>query len=92
MKTLGELLTRSSPVDDFLRFLDALYTDYKEMESKEANKASPPYGPAANGWENVQLDRFLEAMGAWARAPYGLAEAPSWRAFAQLLLAAKSYE
>ena len=44
-----------------------------------------------SGWENTRVADFLEAMGAWARDSR-LGEAPSWRAFAQLLLAGKGYE
>jgi hypothetical protein len=61
------------------------------MEAAEAKAPSSPYGPSANGWANARLGPFLEAMGARARDT-GVEETPTWRAFAQLLLAGKGYE
>jgi hypothetical protein len=85
------LLGRVQSRDDFLRFLDALIEDHREMERAEATSPSSPFAGAANGWENTRLGSFLEAMRAWALdAPTD--GAPSWRAFAQLLVAGKGYE
>ena len=86
-----QLLDNVRSRDDFLRFLDALVADYEAMERAEANSPSSPFGGAAHGWENGRIGGFLESMGAWARDTR-LGDAPSWRAFAQLLLAGKSYE
>jgi hypothetical protein len=61
------------------------------MESAEETLPSSRFGAVANGWENPRLGHFLEATGAWARDAR-LGEPPSWRAFAQLLLAGKGYE
>ena len=51
-------------------------------------------------WENPDLERFLEAMSAWVfsmeNAYKNLGKEvpvqPSWKAFAEILLAAKVYE
>lgn len=51
-------------------------------------------------WENVSLDRFLDAMEAWIRDMDGyykntdqpVPETPTWRTFADILLAARVYE
>ena len=53
-----------------------------------------------DSWENKDLASFLEALGAWAEDMDGyfksrgesVPEAPTWAAFAQMLLAAKVYE
>ncbi|GAA4608169.1 hypothetical protein BJY16_006704 [Actinoplanes octamycinicus] len=42
-----------------------------------------------DAWENATLDRFLEALAAVVED--GTAE-PSWRTFAELLVAASGYE
>ena len=69
---------------DFIRFVAALARDLEE---------SP------DAWENATLERFLAAMAAWtpsmdayyANAGRPVAE-PSWRTFAEILLAARVYE
>lgn len=45
------------------------------------------------GWENVTLARYLEALQAWVADTASLdVEEPKWRGMAKALLAAKSYE
>ena len=86
-----DLIDTVSTREDFLRFLDALVADAEVMSEREADVPSPSYSPAAQGWENVKAGDFLGAMRAWARDSTLPAEA-SWRLFAQLLRAGKSYE
>ena len=43
-------------------------------------------------WENATLPRFLEAMAAWGADPPTGDEAPSWRGFAEMFMAARVYE
>jgi len=51
-------------------------------------------------WENPDLDRFLESLGAWTRNMDGwfnnrgepVPEAPSWELLGHMLLAARVYE
>lgn len=52
------------------------------------------------GWENVTLDRFLEAMESWIlsmdnyykNTDQPIPDTPTWRTFAEILLAARVYE
>lgn len=44
-------------------------------------------------WENLTLDRYLDAMAAWLEASEKKGDvAPSWDLFIQMLEAAKIYE
>ena len=63
--------------------------------SRQTEQASPssPYGPNAGGWENPDLESFLDAMAAWIEdMDDRLPISPSWDTFRDILLAAKSYE
>ena len=70
----------------FIKFLELLHADY--LNNREE-------------WENPDLDRFLEAMIAYAQDIQGYytntnqnvnAETPSWKVFADILKGAKIYE
>ncbi|MGE3805956.1 MAG: hypothetical protein AB7K24_14885 [Gemmataceae bacterium] len=80
----------------FLDFVATLLADRRDAMEKERLNPSSPYGPDANGWENTTIDRFLEAALAWARAEVTqrkvFCEEPGWKAFANFLMAGKSYE
>jgi hypothetical protein len=87
------MIERVDSKESFLEFVAALRTDWAASRAAEQTSPSSPYGPAARGWENVELGGFLEAMQAWTedmdeRVP----AAPSWRTFADMLYAAKIYE
>ena len=51
-------------------------------------------------WENPTLDRFLEAIGAWIEGMEGYykntgqphTDAPTWKTFGDILMAATMYE
>lgn len=71
---------------EFVEFLKLLLSNYRT------------YG---NKWENDSLDRYLEAMSAWVDDSEGYYDnlgigvdpnQPSWRVFADILLAARVYE
>jgi len=71
---------------EFVEFLRMLSNDYKTHGSK---------------WENGTLDHYLEAMSAWLSDAEGYypnwgievdPNQPSWRVFADTLLAARVYE
>ena len=68
---------------DLARFVQALLADFQ--------------ADAGGGWENPTLERYLEALAAYAAdaadaADAGGAEGPAtWRAFAELLAAARNY-
>ena len=84
---------RVNSKDTFLEFIAALRADWEASCAEERLRPSSPYSPAARGWENPDLGRFLEAMHAWTD-DMGDRVAPdaSWRAFAGMLIAANIYE
>ena len=98
----GELIKLLEAVHDeksFLRFVDALVSDRLDEIEKEKVKPSSPYGPGANGWENVTVDRFLEAASSWAESSnFGrdlsgnLFKDNCWHQFATFLYCGKIYE
>jgi hypothetical protein len=72
----------------FIAFLDALHSNFISSANKDV-------------WENPTLDRFLEAMTAYANDIQGYynntgqginADIPSWKVFADILLGATIYE
>ena len=77
---LHELAQRVDSKETFLEFVSALRADW------EARGREPE-------WENPDLGRFLEAMQAWTEDMGDrVAPQPSWRTFADMLMAAKIYE
>jgi hypothetical protein len=63
--------------------------------SRQAERVSPssPYGPNTGGWENPDLESFLDAMASWFEdMDDRLPISPSWGTFRDMLLAAKAYE
>lgn len=64
--------------ESFIAFVRLLETDWRNGRSE---------------WENDNIGTFLEAMTAWA-GDMGerLPATPTWRSFADLLMAAKIYE
>ncbi|MEM7223914.1 MAG: hypothetical protein AAF495_13095 [Pseudomonadota bacterium] len=97
---MPDLYDLSDAVHDetsFIEFIDALRSDWLDERRKEQVNASPPYGRGANGWENGDIDGFLDAASAWARASRCgmlLYEVPAnpWARAAQILHAGKFYE
>ena len=86
------LISRVNSKDTFLEFLKALENDWtKEQELREGTQLAP-FLPGPLGWENPSVGSFLEAMHAWADDSQWLDDEPSWRTFAELLLAGKGYE
>jgi hypothetical protein len=90
---LFELKNRVNSKETFLEFIQALRKDWDASQAWEKLHPSSTYGPSARGWENPDLGMFLESMYAWTQDSdeYVPSEA-SWRTFAEILLAAKSYE
>jgi hypothetical protein len=81
-----KMLERVSSPEDLAEFVNALRRSLAE---------SP------QGWENRTLSAYLEAMSAWLNdasrsegtiAHTNLSKGPSWRTFANILLAASVYE
>ena len=95
---LDELLEQVDSKETFLRFLSALAADWYASQEMEARSPSSPYGPLANGWENPDIGRFLEAMVDWTRTRSAMTgepsvpEEPSWKTFAAMFAAGKVYE
>jgi len=63
---LIEALEEVCDEETFIAFIAALAADRAESVKKEALKPSSPYGPDANGWENIKIEEFLEAAADWA--------------------------
>ena len=87
--------------ETFLALLSALRRDWELSREEEAVHPSSPYGPNARGWENPDLGRYLDAMADWLESADNYyrntgqtvdSSKPSWRLFADILMAAKVYE
>ncbi len=68
--------------DGFADFLEAVLDDFRAQGGRSE-------------WENAKLDRFLEALAAFAAARVvesGEQETPSWSLFAEMIAAATGYE
>lgn len=84
---------RVNSKETFLDFVAALRADWEASRAEESAQPSSPCSPAARGWENPDLGRFLEAMHAWTEDMGDrVASQPTWRTFADMLIAAKVYE
>jgi hypothetical protein len=66
---------------------------------KENMESSPPFGAKANGWENITIEKYLEAASAWAldsnfgrKNREGQFNENYWNQFATFLFAGKIYE
>lgn len=73
--------SRVSSRDDFGDFIAAVLDDYVTTGKTE--------------WENPSTERLLEALGAFAHARVGAEggqDAPTWRLFAEMIVAATGYE
>jgi hypothetical protein len=68
--------------DDFANFLDAVLADFRSAGESE--------------WENATLERFLDGFAASSSARQvfhrGDQETPTWRLFADMIVAATGYE
>jgi hypothetical protein len=90
---LYEYAQRVNSKETFLEFLSALRSDWEAFRIEDQSKKKSHSELATRGWENPDLGSFLEAMSAWTvdmreRIP----DRPSWRTFADMLMAAKIYE
>jgi hypothetical protein len=90
---IHEVADRVDSKETFLEFVAALRADLEASRIEENPQPSSPYSAAAGGWENSDLGRFLAAMHAWTEDMGDRIEPqPSWRMFADMLMAAKIYE
>jgi len=94
---LQTILESVADEQSFLQFVRALAEDWEDEQESERAKPSSPYGPGANGWENVTVGAYLDAAVRWGEASInGLAvyEKPAnpWKRAAQILYMGKLYE
>jgi hypothetical protein len=83
--TLAEQNNSIRSREDFVAFVKALTKDLRE------NPAS---------WENANLERYLESLGAWVEDMDGyylnqgkpVPQQPDWKGVGDMLMAAKMYE
>ncbi|MBK8096746.1 MAG: hypothetical protein IPK26_06545 [Planctomycetes bacterium] len=90
----GEQMMDPAAVFDretFLVFLRELAKDREIAAARERTRPSSSQGPDAGGWENTSIEAYLASCAAWA-ADRPVAGPPSWRGFAEVLLAGKLYE
>jgi hypothetical protein len=87
---LDELAEEVESRETFVRFLDALRADLRRELSRPEEELA--YG--AGDWSHPELEPFLETLGAWLTdlGRFDALDADSWRAFAEMLLAARVYE
>lgn len=77
-RSIEEQASEPASLEDFLETLRELQEELRAPD---------------NGWENVSLGRYLEAVEAWLTTAAPRVEGvPSWRLFAMALLAARYYE
>jgi len=78
MADLDELGAKATSRESFVRFQDALRADLL----------------SGGDWSHPELEPFLETLGAWLTdsGRFDDLDAGCWRAFAEMLLAARVYE
>lgn len=78
--------------DTFFAFVESLIDDREDSVAQERVNPSNPYGPDANGWDNIYIETFFEAALSCAEDSGNVSEEPSWRTFAEFLYGGKVYE
>lgn len=94
---LDELLERVIDEQSFIRFIEALGSDFASERVLEEMTPSSPYESSVLGWENESVDTFLDAAAAWATAStrsssQNVPVSNVWQRCASILLAGKFYE
>lgn len=87
---LYKLLEKVNSRETFLEFVEASRLDKIDEEEKEKANPSSPYSAGANGWENITIPTFLEAIHGYCEDREEIQ--PDWKSFALLLYAGKCYE
>ena len=90
MADLDELGDEAESRESFVRFLDALRADLRRELARPPEETE--YG--SGDWAHPELEPFLESLGRWLTdsGRFDDLDAASWRAFAEMLLAAQVYE
>jgi len=97
---LEDLLDAVKDRESFLVFVEALRDDRRAEVAEDAHSSDHPYAPGARGWENSEIETFLDSAASWARGVARTAdfraeqfpETASWAVFARFLYAGKIYE
>jgi hypothetical protein len=94
---LNDFLNQVVDESTFLAFARALADDRRASVEAEALRPSSPYGSEARDWENVTIERFLDAAVGWAEdtelgKSQGILESNPWKRFAAFLYCGKIYE
>ena len=94
---LDAALKKVTNSETLLAFVRLLAKDKEDEAAKESMSLSSPYGAGANGWQNRNIEAFLNAASDWAESTnFGLTQgiAPSnpWKQFAVFLYCGKIYE
>jgi hypothetical protein len=94
---LNDFLNEVIDESTFLAFARALVDDRRASVEAETIRPSSPYGSEARGWENVTIERFLDAAVSWAEdtelgKSQGISETNPWKRFAVFLYCGKTYE
>jgi hypothetical protein len=87
---LEDLAKRATSRADFVTFLDALRADLRTELARPEEEVA--WG--AGEWSHPDLHGFLETLGAWLTDSrrFDALDSSAWRAFAEMLLAARVYE
>jgi hypothetical protein len=90
MADLADLAERVRSREDFVRFLDALRADLRTELSRPAGEVAC----GAGEWSHPDLEGFLETLGAGLTdsGRFDGLSSDTWRALAEMLLAARVYE
>jgi hypothetical protein len=90
MDDLDRLAGRVYSRDSFVAFLDAFRADLHGELASPSEKTA--WG--AGEWSHPDLEGFLETLGAWLTdsARFDDLDPKAWKAFAEMLLAARVYE
>ena len=91
---LRERLESVTDERTFVRFVEALAADFAADQREQLQRGTSPLAPGPRGWENGNVDQFLEAAVAWvedSRSRPAHAENP-WHRCAEILLAGKGYD
>jgi len=90
---LDDLLEKVMDEGSFMDFARALQSDKENETEKEKINPTNPYSHGWNGWENSNIEGFLESAIAFTEDSKPWADEPNlWKKFALFLYGGKIYE